>query len=304
MTFKDRLLRYLFRRVYRNLLAQMLAPEFPIVLDYAINSRPRYGYGKPAHPQILALLESGRSRYTERLTEFCGLREPLRQIYVDSFDAREPYWGQSWFTTLDAVALYGMLCEFRPKRLIEIGSGNSTRFARRAITDHSLPTRITSIDPEPRAEIDALCDHVIRMRLEDTDLSIFEQLEPGDFLFIDSSHRVFPNSDVTIEFVDLLPRLPAGVIIHVHDIFWPRDYMPSWANRYYSEQYLLGAYLLGDAGARLEILMPNAFVSQDEKLAKTCTPLLEIPGVRWSQDPDIHPFGLGGGSFWFRLRMK
>jgi hypothetical protein len=297
VNFKDRLLRAIFRRLYRDRLPMMLAPEFPIVLDYPVDSRARYGYGKPVHEGILALLEAGRSRYASRIADFCGLAPCLRKIHVEE-------WNQPWFTTLDAVALYGMLCEFRPNRMIEIGSGHSTRFARRAIQDGSLPTRLISIDPEPRAEIDALCDRVIRTRLEDADLSIFDQLEPGDFLFIDSSHRVFPNSDVTIEFLDLLPRLPSGVIIHVHDIFWPRDYLPSWAARYYSEQYLLGVYLLGDAGQSIEILMPNAFVAQDEILAKACAPLLEVPGVRWTQDPDIHPYGLGGASFWFRMRKQ
>jgi hypothetical protein len=195
-----------------------------------------------------------------------------------------------------------MLCEFRPKRLFEVGSGHSTRFARRAISDHSTGTHITSIDPTPRAEIDEICDSVIRTRLEDADLHIFEELEPGDFLFIDSSHRTFPNSDVTIAFLDLLPRLKPGVILHFHDIFWPRDYPLEWSGRYYSEQYLLGAYLLGDASSRIEILMPNAFISQDARLAEICSPLLEVPGIRWSQDPAAWPFGIAGGSFWMRFR--
>jgi hypothetical protein len=95
------------------------------------------------------------------------------------------------------------------------------------------------------AEIDRLCDSVIRRPLEELDLSIFDDLEPGDFLFIDSSHRTFSNSDVTVVFMDVLPRLRTGVIVHFHDIFWPYDYLPEWANQYYSEQYLLHSYLLG-----------------------------------------------------------
>jgi len=203
---------------------------------------------------------------------------------------------------MDAVALYGLLCEFRPRRLVEIGSGHSTRFARRAIKDHSMATKITSIDPAPRAEINELCDECIRTSLEDADLHVFDELEAGDFLFIDSSHRAFPNSDVTVAFMDLLPRIPAGVVVHIHDVFWPRDYPPDWSERYYSEQYVLGAYLLGDAGSRIEILLPNGFISQDAELATLCAPLLEIPGVRWEGDPTWWPFGIAAGSFWLRIR--
>ncbi|MFZ1972417.1 MAG: class I SAM-dependent methyltransferase, partial [Candidatus Acidiferrales bacterium] len=273
MTFKDRILRRAFNKLYRHRLADMLQPEFPILLDYPVDSRPRYGYGKPSHPQLLTLLDSGRERYAERLHRFCSLREWLCKIPVEPNGLCTPHWNQAWFTTLDAVSLYGMLCEFRPKRLIEVGSGYSTKFARRAISDHGFGTHITSMDPAPRAEIDEICDSVIRTSLEHADLRIFEKLEPGDFLFIDSSHRVFQNSDVMIAFLELLPRLKPGIIFHFHDIFWPRDYLPEWSGRYYSEQYLLGTYLLGDAGSKIEILMPNAFVCQDEKLAEVCKPL-------------------------------
>jgi hypothetical protein len=84
------------------------------------------------------------------------------------------------------------------------------------------------LDPEPRAQIDALCDTSIRRRLEDCDLSMFDQLEAGDILFFDGSHRVFTNSDVTVFFLELMPRLKPGVIVHIHDIFLPCS---SWIAR-------------------------------------------------------------------------
>ena len=201
-------------------------------------------------------------------------------------------------------ALYCMLFEFRPKRFVEVGSGDSTRFARRAIRDHSLPTLITSIDPTPRAEIDKLCDFVIRKPLEEVELDVFDELGPGDFLFIDGSHRSFSNSDVTVAFLDVLPRLRAGVVVHFHDIFWPYDYPPEWADRYYSEQYLLGCYLLGDRGSEVKVLLPNAFVAQDGELAGICKPLLEIAGIRWPGDSMSAPYGIAGASFWFQLGAK
>lgn len=298
----QRLRDYIFRRFFKYDLSNLLAPEYPILLDYPVTPACRYGYGKKPHPQLLKLLELGRDEYRDRLLRFCALRESLRRIANEPISEHDPYWAQDWFSTFDAVALYGMLCEFRPRRLIEVGSGHSTRFARRAIRDHSIGTHITSIDPVPRAEIDQLCDVVVRSPLENADLAIFDQLAAGDVLFIDNSHRSFPNSDVTVAFLDILPRLRPGVIVQIHDIFWPMDYPPSWAKRYYSEQYLLGAYLLADAGRDVEILMPNSFVGHDSELAATCSPLLEIPGVLWKKDVTLAPFGIAAASFWFRHR--
>ncbi len=300
----DRLLRYIFRKYYRQRLAEMVAPDYPILLDYPVKCSPRYGYGKPPHRQIFAMLEAERNEYGKRLSGFCSLKDSLSQIPDEStLGATEPCWGpQRFFSSLDAVALYGMLFEFRPKRFVEVGSGYSTKFARRAIHEHSLRTRITSIDPAPRAEIDKLCDSVIRCPLEELDLSIFDELEPGDFLFVDSSHRTFSSSDVTVVFMDVLPRLQAGVVVHFHDIFWPYDYPLEWSGRYYSEQYLLGSYLLGDS--KVKVLLPNAFIVQDRDLARICEPLLEIAGIRRPFNAHSSPYAIAGGSFWLQLGTK
>ena len=300
---KDRLRRFIFQKFYRQRLAEMVAPDFPILLDYPLKCTYRYGYGKPPHQELSAILEAERSEYANRLAGFCSLLSYLKKIPNSSNpDSLEPCWGpQRFFSSLDAIALYGMLFEFRPRRFLEIGSGYSTRFARRCIDDHSLETRITSIDPEPRVGIDKLCDAVFRRPLEELDLNIFCELEPGDFLFVDSSHRAFSNSDVTVVFMDVLPRLKPGVVVHFHDIFWPYDYIPEWADRYYSEQYLLGAYLLGGGASHIKILLPNAFVVRDSELAGICQPLLEIEGVRRPLLADTSPYGIGGGSFWVQL---
>src|ERR1700733_3021445 len=103
-----------------------------------------------------------------------------------------------------------MLVRSAPARYMEIGSGYSTRFARHAIQTVGLSTVIASLDPKPRAGIDALCDTVIRRRLEEADLAVFDQLEAGDILFFDGTHRALTNSDVTVFFLELLPRLKPG----------------------------------------------------------------------------------------------
>jgi hypothetical protein len=112
---------------------------------------------------------------------------------------------QCWFIELDAVALYGFIATRKPRRYVEIGSGTSTKFARRAVTDHSPRTEIISIDPDPRSEIDALCDDVMRMPLEDVPADFFAGLCADDILFFDGSHRAFQNSDVTVFFCGRLP---------------------------------------------------------------------------------------------------
>jgi hypothetical protein len=89
----DSLLRYIFRKYYRQRLTEMVAPDFPILVDYPVKCSPRYGYGKPPHQQLLAILEAGRRDYERRLSGFCSLKDWLRQIpYESTPEAIEPCW--------------------------------------------------------------------------------------------------------------------------------------------------------------------------------------------------------------------
>ena len=189
-------------------------------------------------------------------------------------DSAEPFWNNTWFPTLDAMSLYGLLARFEPRHYVEVGSGNSTKFARRAVRDRGLRTRIISIDPAPRAEIDRLCDEIHRVPAEDLGARLVEWLSGDDLLFVDSSYRSFINTDVTVFFLEVLPYLPKGCIWGLHDIFLPWDYPPEWTDRFYNEQYLLATYLLG-RGGRDEILLANAYVSQ-------CPALLNLLEPSWS----------------------
>jgi hypothetical protein len=180
----------------------------------------------------------------------------------------------------------------KPATVFEIGSGESTKFCRQAIRDYGLPTRIVSVDPQPRAEIDVLSNSVIRRLVETVDPAEFDRLNSGDVLFIDSSHRVFMNSDVTMLWLDVLPRLKSGVVVHIHDVFLPYDYPPTWSRRFYSEQYLLATYLLADPSA-FELIMATAFVTRDPELSALLTPL-------WREVP-VPPESRVGWSFWFRV---
>lgn len=292
---KDKLKGFLGQHPAWHALARVITGNrvFPIFLDFPVNCKPRYGYARPVHQEINQLLEGRRDSYQALLQQCLNYQDQLAAIPRHTTDSVMPHWHNPMFSGMDAVILYCALAIYRPQRYIEIGSGHSTRFARLSVTTNQLSTQIISIDPRPRAQIAALVDEHIRQPLEETDLSIFTTLEPGDILFVDNSHRLFMNSDTCVVFLEILPRLKPGVIIHFHDITLPFDYPPQWQARYYSEQYMLAVQLL--AGWRdTEVLCPCAFISADETLTNVMKPL-------WSA-PNMVGIPCAGYSFWYRQR--
>lgn len=243
-------------------------------------AQPRYGYGLPPHPRLSDLLARNDSAYRDVLRGFQTYTEELLAIPLEKTNPREPHWRNGMVIGLDGVSLYSFTRERKPRRYIEVGSGNSTLFVDRARRDGEQDMEIVSIDPHPRREIDAICDTVIRRPFETVDLDIFGGLQEGDIVFLDGSHRVFMNSDVTAFFLDVLPELPPGILVGIHDIYLPDDYRVEWASRYYSEQYLLACYLLGEPSWMRPVL-PCWYVSNHPQLgdlarslfpAAACTP--------------------------------
>jgi hypothetical protein len=271
----------------------------PIFLDYPVEAVPRYGYGKPPHPELAKIFSENDARYAELLGIFLKLTDGLFRIPLRApKESPEPCWLHDWLDGLDTFALYGFAATRNAALYLEIGSGYSTKVVRRAVKDCRAQTKIVSIDPHPRAEIDALCDEVVRQPLEKCDLKIFERLKSGDILFFDGSHRSFMNSDVTVFFLEILPRLQPGVLVHLHDIFLPLDYPPYWEyefypHRYWSEQYLLAASLLA-GHCSYEVVLPNHYVSVTASLAGA------LDGF-WS-DPRLGGVSRGGSSFWIQTR--
>jgi hypothetical protein len=246
----------------------------PIVVDYAGRPRPRWGYGRPSHAGLDALIAAGRPRYEAELRALGHFRGAIEAIAETAPpDSTEVSWNNTFLSGIDAAILYGMIASKRPKRYFEIGSGNSTRLVARAKRDHGLTTHILSIDPSPRTAVDSLCDEIMRSPLEDVDVAIFDALEAGDVLFFDGSHHAFMNSDVVTLFLDVLPRLKAGVHVHVHDIFLPYDYPPDWVERYYTEQYLLAMALLAHWRV-LAVAFPCQYVVRDPALWSLAVALL------------------------------
>jgi len=163
--------------------------------------------------------------------------------------APEPRFDQGWFARLDAAAAYAMVCRARPRRIVEVGSGHSTRFLARAVRDQGLETVITCIDPAPRAALDGLPVRWRRCVVQKAALDDFRALDAGDILFVDSSHVLMPGSDVDRLIGTVLPALAPGVLVHFHDVFLPDPYPRSWAWRGYNEQGAIAALLQGGAYA-------------------------------------------------------
>lgn len=259
---------------------------------YSYQPKVRYGDSNPPHPIIEPILAQGLNQYRETLEKYKEFSDDFLKISRDYNPEQpgEPCWINGFLPGLDSVTLYGMIAAQKPNIYCEIGSGNSTKFVAAAKKSHSPRTKIISIDPAPRAEVDELCDEIIRLPLQECDLSIFDKLDAGDVLFLDGSHRVLQNSDVTVFFLELYPRLKPGVIIQVHDIFWPFDYPTAWAKRMYSEQYILGALIIY-AEANIDILLPNFYIASKKELSSIFDNLWKADHLK-----GIEPHG---GSFWF-----
>jgi predicted O-methyltransferase YrrM len=264
-------------------------------LEYLPSRRyeSRWGYSRPPHQGLVDLFRQRDEAYRQVIGELRELSDCFAAIpkLFTHEHAPRPGWTGGPINPLDSALIYYFVQHHRPATYLEIGSGVSTCFAKRAIQDHQLSTQIVSIDPEPRASIDAICDRVIRSPLETANLEIFESLQPGDILFMDGSHRSFMNSDVTVFMLDVLPLLKPGVIIHIHDILLPYDYHDSFKNWYWNEQYLVAVYLLA-ARERIRILMPSAYLTTTDGL-KECVwpPLVDLGEANegWRH----------GGSLWF-----
>lgn len=155
------------------------------------------------------------------------------------------------FSSGDAEVWYQMIRLKKPRRIIEIGSGHSTLMAAQAIRkncadDPGYVCEHICIEPYEMPWLEKLGLSIIRRKVEDVDIGFFDQLRENDILFIDSSHVIRPEGDVLFEYLELLPRLASGVIVHVHDIFTPRNYPQVWLEdevRLWNEQYLLEAFL-------------------------------------------------------------
>jgi predicted O-methyltransferase YrrM len=247
--------------------------------------RQRGYFERPAFPLLPGFAEFSPDALSAALAKFsAGLANLMRGgAEPGGYDPRNDF-----FKSPDAEILYLMVRSLAPRRVVEVGSGNSTRIVRQAIADGGLSVEHVAIDPAPRSDIAGLVDRMVLARFEDAEAQpLLAELGPGDILFIDSSHEVRVANDVARLFCVALPALADGVAVHVHDVFLPFDYPePLFSKCPWGEQYLLQLFL---QGARHDILWPGYYA---QTLRPDMTERLPFVAVGRAQ------------SLWFRTRSQ
>lgn len=248
--------------------------------------RQRGYFDRPAFPLLPAFAEFVPDALAAALARYSLDLDALMRgaAQPGGYDPANPF-----FRSPDAEILYLMVRSLAPRRIVEVGSGNSTRIIRQAIADGGLSVEHVAIDPAPRSDIAGLVDRMHLSRFEDAPAGpLLAELEAGDILFIDSSHEVRVGNDVARLFCTTLPALADGVVVHVHDVFLPFDYpvpfcteCPGWG-----EQYLLQLLL---QRARHEVLWPGYYL---QKLRPETAERLPFLAAGRAQ------------SLWFRIRYR
>jgi predicted O-methyltransferase YrrM len=219
-------------------------------------------------------------------------QDELTKFPINKTDRVEFYYTNPSYTYGDAEYLYSIIRHYKPKRIVEIGSGYSTLIVKNAVTknksaDTSYYCQHTCIEPYEQAWLETLEIEVIRKKVEDIDKSFFQKLTENDILFIDSTHIIRPQGDVLFEYLELLPILNPGVLIHIHDILTPKDYLDEWVyDRHYlwNEQYLLEAFLMFNS--KFKIIGALNYLSHNyrKEFAEKCPVFAEQggePGAFW-----------------------
>lgn len=202
----------------------------------------------------LAAVDMRDQQQRELLAEIVATLRKDRIAITDKGATQESreYLRNTAFEAVDAEMLYGLIRLFKPRRIYEIGSGFSTLIATDALRRNRLDgyaCRFVAVEPYPSAELESTVSSDIelwRVPVQQVSLDEFESLSENDILFIDSSHVCKIGSDVQFLFLEVLPRLRVGVVVHVHDIFMPGEYPKPWVlgwHRFWNEQYLLQAFL-------------------------------------------------------------
>ncbi|MDQ2728253.1 MAG: class I SAM-dependent methyltransferase [Actinomycetota bacterium] len=233
----------------------------------------------------------------EHQLELLGQLAPLSrdQPFGDQPDGRHRYhYANDYFAHGDGLVYHCLLRHVRPSRVVEVGIGYSSALLLDT-NDEFLDASCTPtfIDPNPermlgllRSDEQAL--HLIAEPVQKAPPEVFSSLGAGDMLFIDSSHVTKTGNDVNHLYFEVLPSLASGVLVHVHDIFWPFEYPRQWVlgGRAWNEAYLLHAFLIGNHN--VEVVWFNDYLRHRHR--RRVSDAMAI----WGHNP--------GGSLWFRVR--
>lgn len=241
--------------------------------------------------KLIGQLHLDDEKQLGRLAQWTGYRELFgalrRDPRVNTRHLGENRIHNGWYPTPDAEVYAAMVADHRPRRIIEIGGGFSTAIARRTIDDTGIDSELVVIDPEPRTDVAGIADRTILRRVEDAANEI--EVDDDAILFIDSSHVVRSGGDVPFLFCDVIPRLPAGTLVHVHDVFLPFDYPPAYRRRLYGEQYVLFALLLAGSRFRAEFATHYMVREHGDAMRDCFGPVVGVDPLHF------------GGSFWFSV---
>jgi hypothetical protein len=236
---------------------------------------------------------------------FPALAEEFRNIFPLHGDHKKRgfYLINGSFMAIDAQVYFAFIRHFRPKRIVEIGAGNSTLVAAEACSrnaqQYGQSPELTAIDPYPPAtlkgDVPGL-SKLIESSVQDVGLDVFMELEAGDILFIDSTHVLREGGDVQLEYCEILPRLAPGVLVHIHDISLPKPYPRVYFDQrmYWNEQYVLQTFLAFNA--RFEVVWAGNYNIMKYP-QKVCAVFPEYYAMR-EAFPQSEP-----SSFWIRVRQ-
>ena len=238
--------------------------------------------------------EEGQLKLLEKLnyqTEFSNFVESDK----NKLDANAFKIENGSFESGDAEFLFNIIRYTKPKKIIEVGCGTSTKIIQQALnlneSEQSYRASHVCIEPYEQPWLAKFPNiNLVRKKVELLDMKLFEELEDGDLLFIDSSHMVRPQGDVLHEYLTIIPSLKKGVYVHVHDIFTPHDYLESWIKedvRFWNEQYVLEALLTGNQNLEIIAALNLLKHKHYSELQRVCPYLT----------PDREP-----GSFYFRTQ--
>jgi hypothetical protein len=246
-----------------------------------------------SHPSELAGIDMNDAMQLDLLrNHFRKFRQEYERFPTNPSERQTQFYlGSGLFDGADALMAYCMIRHFQPQLIVEVGSGFSSLLLGQAAAKNKS-SEIICIEPFPREFLRKGfpgLQSLIEKKVQDIDLEFFSQLESGDILFIDSSHTVKIGGDVNYLFLEVLPRLKTGVIVHVHDIFLPFEYRRDWVLgefRFWTEQYLLQAFLTFNS--EFEVLLANSYLNRyHQSDLKAAFPSL----ASWA-----------GGSFWMRRK--
>jgi len=254
---------------------------FPILDHYY---EPQFNYQNQKQPlsqdRILPGIDWNIAEQTRILSTFLYSQE-LAGISQQKAGSLDYSLDNSSFLSGDAEYWYQLIRAFKPRRIFEVGSGHSTLMAIKATRknheeDSTYQCKHVCIEPYEIPWLEKTGVSVLRNKVEDVELSFFSELQENDILFIDSSHIIRPQGDVLFEYLQLLPSLNKGVIVHVHDIFSPKNYLSVWLEdevKFWNEQYLLEAFLTNNSSWKIIEALNYLHHNHYEKL-KSVAPFL------------------------------